>query len=392
TAMDNSFVSFVQPIDSSTIEVPKLITPTSLSNGSNIQLSLMVNVNQDAEVCLIIDPSAGDMLKAVGEGDLKVDFNVNTSDLKIYGNYVLDRGEYTFTFQNALRKQFSIQQGSSLYWSGVPYDAEVNINAGYQLSASLVDLFGESILSTSNRNSVPVLCLVNLTGNLMHPNIKFDITLPNSDDELNRSLKSTINTEEMMNRQIVYLLAFNKFYTPEYLKTNSQNELLALASSTLSSQLNSWASQLLDKWDFGVNFRTSGEGETRSNEYEFAFLYSPNNKLFINGNLGYRDDNFSASKFIGDVDVEYKLTRRGKLRAKAYNHTNDYKEFKTALTTQGVGLVYRENFSSLKDLVAEWKEDIRKSKEERAIRKEKRAAQKKEKEEKKNQEQKEEVK
>ena len=392
TAMDNSFVSFVQPIDSSTIEVPKLITPTSSSNGSNIQLSLMVNVNQDAEVCLIIDPSAGDMLKAVGEGDLKVDFNVNTSDLKIYGNYVLDRGEYTFTFQNALRKQFSIQQGSSLYWSGVPYDAEVNINAGYQLSASLVDLFGESILSTSNRNSVPVLCLVNLTGNLMHPNIKFDITLPNSDDELNRSLKSTINTEEMMNRQIVYLLAFNKFYTPEYLKTNSQNELLALASSTLSSQLNSWASQLLDKWDFGVNFRTSGEGETRSNEYEFAFLYSPNNKLFINGNLGYRDDNFSASKFIGDVDVEYKLTRRGKLRAKAYNHTNDYKEFKTALTTQGVGLVYRENFSSLKDLVAEWKEDIRKSKEERAIRKEKRAARKKEKEEKKNQEQKEEVK
>jgi hypothetical protein len=328
------------------------------------------------------------MLKAIGEGNLKVDFNVNTEELKIYGNYLLDRGDYTFTFQNALRKQFSIQQGSTLYWSGVPYDAEVNINAGYQLSASLIDLFGESVLSTSNRNSVPVLCLVNLTGNLMHPNIKFDITLPNSDDELNRALKSTINTEEMMNRQIVYLLAFNKFYTPEYLRTNSQSELLALASSTLSSQLNSWASQLLDKWDFGINFRTSGEGETRSDEYEFAFLYSPNNRLLINGNLGYRDDNFSASKFIGDVDVEYKLTRRGKLRAKAYNHTNDYKEFKTALTTQGVGLIYRENFSSLKDLVAEWKENIRKSKEERAIRKEKRAAQRKEKEEKKEQEKK----
>ena len=391
-AKDNSFVSFIQPTDSlteTTIQKTSLSSSSSSSdNGSNIQLSLMVNVNQDAEVNLIIDPSSGDMLKAIGEGNLKVDFNVNTEELKIYGNYLLDRGDYTFTFQNALRKQFSIQQGSTLYWSGVPYDAEVNINAGYQLSASLIDLFGESVLSTSNRNSVPVLCLVNLTGNLMHPNIKFDITLPNSDDELNRALKSTINTEEMMNRQIVYLLAFNKFYTPEYLRTNSQSELLALASSTLSSQLNSWASQLLDKWDFGINFRTSGEGETRSDEYEFAFLYSPNNRLLINGNLGYRDDNFSASKFIGDVDVEYKLTRRGKLRAKAYNHTNDYKEFKTALTTQGVGLIYRENFSSLKDLVAEWKENIRKSKEERAIRKEKRAAQRKEKEEKKEQEKK----
>lgn len=386
SAMDNSFVSFIQPTDSLSEENYKessYFAPSS--SGSNIFLSLKVNVNQDAEVCLIVDPSAGDMLKAIGDGNLKIDFDVNTEDLKIYGNYVLDRGDYTFTFQNALRRKFSIQQGSSLSWAGVPYDAEVNINAGYKLSASLVDLFGESVLSTSNRNSVPVLCLVNLTGNLMHPNIKFDITLPNSDDELNRALKSTINTEEMMNRQIVYLLAFNKFYTPDYLKTNSQNELLALASSTLSSQLNNWASQLVDNWDFGINFRTSGEGETRSDEYEFAFLYSPNNKLFINGNLGYRDDNFSASKFIGDVEVEYKLTRRGKLRAKAYNHTNDYKEFKTALTTQGVGLIYRENFSSLKDLVAEWKEDIRKSKEERAFRKAKRVARKKAKEELKNQ-------
>ncbi len=151
---------------------------------------------------------------------------------------------------------------------------------------------------------------------------------------------------------------------------------LRIASSTLSSQLNNSASQLFDNWNFGVNFRTSGEGSDKSNEYEFAFLYSPNERLVINGNVGYRDDNLSASKFIGDVDAEYKITSNGKIWLKAYNHTNDYKEFKTALTTQGVGLVYRESFSSGKALKREWQKTIQRNKEERAQKKQEKKAKK----------------
>ena len=129
---------------------------------------------------------------------------------------------------------------------------------------------------------------------------------------------------------------------------------------------------MFDNWNFGVNFRSTDLGDSYSNEYEFNFLYTPNNRISINGNVGYRDDNLSASKFIGDFDFEYKLIQSGKLSAKAYTHTNDYKEFKTALTTQGIGLVYRENFDSGKDLLNNWKKSIVEAKKERAERRAKR--------------------
>ncbi len=367
SAMDNSFVVFAND----TIANQNIVSEPE-SEASKLKLAFMIEVTPDAEAQIIINPTTGDMIKATGEGSLKVEYDLNTEDFKLYGDYTLETGNYLFSLQNALRKEFKIQKGSTLRWVGRPYEADVNITAFYQLTASLTDILDKSTLANSNRTSVPVQCVLNLTGSLMRPTIAFDINLPNSDEELNRALKSVINTDEMMNRQIVYLLALGKFFTPEYLRTNTQGELLAIASSTLSSQLNNWASQLFEDWNFGVNFRTSGEGSDKSNEYEFAFLYSPNDRLVINGNLGYRDDNLSTSKFIGDIDAEYKITSNGKIWLKAYNHTNDYKEFKTALTTQGVGLVYRENFSSGKALVKDWQRTIKRNKEEREIRKQQR--------------------
>lgn len=82
----------------------------------------------------------------------------------------------------------------------------------------------------------------------------------------------------------------------------------------------------------------------------------------------------SSNPFIGDFDVTYKLIESGKLQAKAYTHTNDYREFKKGLTTQGVGLVYSENFNSIPELVQSWKTNAEKAKKARAIRREARKA------------------
>jgi hypothetical protein len=140
----------------------------------------------------------------------------------------------------------------------------------------------------------------------------------------------------------------------------------------LSAQLNNWASQIFDNWGFGVNFRTTGEGDNRTNEYEFNFIYTPTNRISINGNLGYRDDALSTSPFIGDFDFEYKLIQSGKLRAKAYTHTNDYREFKKGLTTQGIGIIYSENFNNIKELWKSWQDNANEAKKERITRKKQR--------------------
>lgn len=380
-AAENSFITFVSHEKQ---EAPKpVIDPYAKAaekKQSVLKLNLLAHVTPNAEVQIYIDPKSGDVLKATGEGDLRMEYNDQTDEFKLYGNYEIEQGSYRFSFQEAIRKEFKVKQGGTVSWSSDPVNPQVNIDGYYQLNASLLDVLDQSYLQSSNRTTVPVQCLLNLTGNLSNPSIKFGLNLPTSDEELNRALQTTISTDEMMTREIIYLLVLGKFFTPETMKSTgvvfTQSDLLAVASSTVSAQLNNWASQMFENWNFGVNFRSTDLGEGKSNEYEFNFLYTPNNRISINGNVGYRDDNLSASKFIGDFDFEYKLIQSGKLSAKAYTHTNDYKEFKTGLTTQGIGLIYRENFDSGKDLINGWKQGIADDKKERLERKAKRAERK----------------
>jgi hypothetical protein len=163
----------------------------------------------------------------------------------------------------------------------------------------------------------------------------------------------------MMNRQMIWLLAFNRFYTPDYMRSSvnpiGQGELISVASSTLSNQLNSWLSQAISGVNVGFNLRSSGVGEYTGTDYEAEIMYQ-NNRWIINGSVGYRNDNFSTSKFIGDVDIQYVLSNNGKWRVRGYNRTNDYKQLNPAPYTQGLGLTYTENFNSFNDILTDYKD------------------------------------
>ena len=357
-ATDNSFITFLDPHK---IEVTEDKTaPQKPSNAeSHVKLRLAIDVTPNATLQLIIDPKTGDVLTARGNGNMAINYDSNGDDVRLLGTYTIESGDYQFTLQNVFRKNFRIAQGSSITWTGDPFFATVDIKALYSLTASLRDLMDDvQIEATTQRTTVPVNCILNLTGQLTSPNIQFDIDLPNSDEALKQQVRNIINTEEMMNRQILYLLIFNKFYTPEYIRASntnvSQNEAYSLLSSTVTGQINNWISKLTSDFSFGFNVRSYGEGETATQEYETEILYQPNNRLIVNGNFGYRNDNIATNKFIGDVDVEYVLTPNGKLRLKAYTHTVDKYSLKTAQTMQGVGLVYKEEFNSVGELLNDY--------------------------------------
>lgn len=365
SAAQNKFITFVGENEK---KKPKIEASTSKKNRKNdnaetaTNVRLHLNVTPDADIQLHLNAQSGDMIRATGLGNVQVDYSSVGEKFSMLGDYEIETGSYTFTFQNALRKEFKVESGR-VSWSGVPDNPNIELRAYYQLTASLRDILDESILNKSNRTTVPVQCVLLLSGTLNNPVIKFELNLPNSDEELNRALDAVVNTEEMMNRQIISLLFVGKFYAPELLKNNPgmvSNDILAIVSSTLSTQLNNIFSQIFEKWNFGVNFRTTGSTSTQDfgQEYEFNFLYMPTDRVSLNGNIGYRNDNLNTSNFIGDLDFEYKLIQSGKLSLKVYTHTNDYNEFKTGLTTQGVGFVYKENFGTAKELFANWKKSL----------------------------------
>jgi len=359
-ATENTFIQYVSHRNQKSAEKVELQKQVAVRTPkSSFKINLQIEATPDAEVIMATDQLGGDMIKASGTGNIRIDYDRN-SDLKLYGNFEVEKGEYIFTLQQVIRKTFAIRQGGTIRWSGNPYLAIINLNAVYTVpSVSLLDILDESQLEGVSRTSVPVNCLLGLTGDLMQPTIKFDLELP-SDAELQRRIKNIVNTEEMMNREMLALLVMSRFYKPDYLqttKTGVGTEMVSVLTTTVSGQLNSWLSQLGNKINVGVNARL-GNGQDLSNggEYALAVMYQPNNRLVINSNLGYRNDvlNVTNSNFVGDVDLEYKLTKAGKLRAKAYTHSADnyyYSTGSSSKTTQGVGLLYREDFNTFSELL-----------------------------------------
>ena len=189
-----------------------------------------------------------------------------------------------------------------------------------------------------------------VSGDMRRPDINFDLEFPTLTQDTYRKVRSIISTEEMMSRQIIYLLALNRFYTPEYMSATRGNELVSVASSTISSQLSSMLGQLSDKFSIAPSFR-SDRGDFSDIEVDVALSsHLLNNRLLLNGNFGYRDKSLNNNSFIGDFDIEYLLNRSGSLRLKAYNRYNDQNYYlKSALTTQGVGIVYKRDFDDIFD-------------------------------------------
>ncbi|MBN2765618.1 MAG: translocation/assembly module TamB domain-containing protein [Paludibacteraceae bacterium] len=354
TASDNNFISFVNPrVSNSNNEITE--EEPEQRNKFNVKVDLQIEVTPDAQMELLVDPRAGDVISGRGNGNLRVQFD-SFSDLKLFGTYTIDDGYYLFTLQTLIRKEFKIDRGSTISWTGDPFDAKVDIRAKYSLTAPLSDLL-DDVGNTTNRGNVPVDCVLLLTDDLMKPAIKFDIDLPSSDEGVKQKVRAVINTEESMNRQIASLLFLNRFFMPSNVTEQNPNagwnQSISLLTNTLSTQVNSWVQKSLNMNNLSVGIDVVTQ--TESDEYKALLNYQPNKRIVINGNIGYRDDNIatttSNSKIIGDFDFEYLLTESGKLRFKAYSHTVDRELLKEARSTQGLGLAYKEDFQSVSEMM-----------------------------------------
>lgn len=316
---------------------------------SRYDIDFDIDITPEARMNLVMDPVGGDRIRAYGEGNMRMTYNSVDEELKMYGTYTLDRGDYNFTLQDIIIKDFTIRNGSSITFRGDPYSASLDITAVYSTNANLSDLDAMFLEDKEiSRTNVPVHALLHISGDLHQPEISFDLEFPTLTQDTYRKVRSIVSTEDMMNRQIIYLLALNRFYTPEYMQSATRgNELISVASSTLSSQLSNILGQISDKFTISPNIR-SERSDFSDMEVDLALSSTLlNNRLLLNGNFGYRDNLMNTNQFIGDFDIEYLLNRKGTLRLKAYNRYNDRNfYYKTATTTQGVGIVLKHDFDS----------------------------------------------
>ncbi len=357
TFIDKNNPSNTDSLSTDSVYRPRLMT----DSGTELRMNFLVDITPDATIEMIMDPIAGDRIKGNGRGSLQVQYGTK-SDLRMYGGVSIVGGNYNFSLQQIIHKDFKLREGGTINFQGDPLNANLNIDAIYNLTAYIGDL-DENLLNESGRSNVPVNCILSLEGMLQNPQISFDLELPGSNAEIERQVKSLIDTEDMMTRQIVYLLVLNKFYTPEYTTNEYRTgDFSAVASSALSTQLSNILNTITDKVQIGTNIRTSQDKIFEDNTEVEMILSSQllDNRLIFNGNFGYRNSHaLQKNVFVGEFDLEYKLTPSGEIRLKAYNHANDmYQSLKQSLTTQGIGIMFKKDFTNLSDLFRRRRENL----------------------------------
>ena len=336
-------------------------------NLGGIQMNFDLEVTPDAEVQIIFDPTVGDILEGKGYGNLKLQINT-LGKFNMYGSYIVEEGDYLFTMLNLFNRKFNIEYGGTISWNGSPLNAEVNLNAIYRTKASLSGLFGTTIDSESGngssagadeyRSKTTVDCKINMSGKLLSPNIKYSIYLPNSDETVRDNVSKAINNSDELIKQFSSLLVMNSFLPQSDAKASGLtggspygNAAGVNASELLSNQLSHWLSQINNNVDIGVNYRT--DKQIKSDEVELALsMLMFNDRLTIYGNVDVPTNatKNSSSNIVGDVDLDYKITKNGKIRVKAFNHSNENIISIQSPYTQGFGFVFKEEFNSFGEL------------------------------------------
>lgn len=322
-------------------------TRTTGHGGMEIALELEVRPDLALELEM-----AGSTLRGRGEGTLNLEINPQQNLFAMYGDYTIASGSYDLSIQNLISREFLIEEGSTIQWTGSPMNAMIDIDAIYRLKASLAPLLSGTTAAGSDR-SVPVECIIHLGDRLLHPEITFEVRVPQTDTETQAVVAEALSTPETTDTQFFYLLVFGSF------QSDSDNAGANLGSSSFGTGLEFLSNQLSDLLSIGgynVNIDYRPRSELTSDELDFGLSKSlVNDRLFVELEGNYVLDNSQAvnrnmSNFMGEAYITWLIDRAGALRLRGFTQTIDRFDENQGLQETGIGIYYKEDFNNFRDL------------------------------------------
>jgi hypothetical protein len=325
---------------------------------SNFVFNMNLTVTPDADLQLVFDQKIGDIIRGNGSGNLTI--KLDGGNFRMDGKYTINEGKYLFTAQNVLSNMyFILENGGTITWDGSPIDAIVNIGATYKVKASLNQLNGAA---EGYNKRVPIDCQLFLTDKLMNPTVTYNIKPSNSDQETSDLIKKYIYNEEELTRQFLSLLIVKSFMPDPNSTTGNSGGDMALSAArsngfeVLSNQLSRMVSQGVKDIDIGINYRPS-DGYTTGQAELALSKQLLNDRVSISGNFDVGGNTTSVTKssnnsaVVGEGAMELKLNNKGNLRLKAFNRSNQGSLIEQSPYTQGVGVMYKEDFNSFGELL-----------------------------------------
>lgn len=338
------------------------------NNGYNLDLTL--EITPEAKFTYIVDPVSGDQVSARGSANLQVDFPEN-GDLQIFGSYTLEEGSYDFSFENVVKKQFSIQPGSRINFQGDVTSSRMDITAIYSLRTTTDELTDrQSSQSSSSKVRQEVQVLLNMKDKIFSPSLSFDIKIPSIEgggisNPVGQELNRLRQNPSSLNKQVFGLLLFGSFISSESntsLSTGLENAAVSSVSKLITQQLN----RLADKYIQGVTINLNvdsykndlSDGDNaRVSQLQLGVskqLFNDRITVEVEGDLQVSDNeslnsdaNFSG--IAGNFVLKYRITEDGRYNIRVFRR-NDQNSFINSSggngnsVRTGVGVSYQKSF------------------------------------------------
>lgn len=324
------------------------------AESKGYELNFNLEITPDAEARLLFDPKVGDVISGNGSANLQLEVT-EAGEFNMYGDYFIEKGEYLFTLQNIINKKFVVRKGGKIQFRGDPYDADIDLAALYKVRTSLYPLVRNIDSSAAVRRPIDVDATMYLTDKLMKPTVKFDIQLPNADDQMRNLLKSQIVSEDDLNRQVFSLVLFRTFL-PSFQGATDIGNVSSNGFELVSSQLSNMLSQFSKDVNIGVNYN-QGDGNTGDQVNVNLSTQLFNDRVSIDGSVGTMGgaaaaNAANATNMVGEFNIEVKVTEDGAIRIKVFNRSNQYLLVTNDVPyTQGVGVFYRREFDHFEEIL-----------------------------------------
>ncbi len=362
----------------------------SKSPVKGINLSANVNIDPEAELNVVVDPSNGDALKVKGQANLIADMDPS-GKTSLTGRYEISDGSYNLSIGPFSKKEFKLVKGSAIVWTGDPMSANVDLTALYEVNAAPIDLLNDPD-NAQAKTKLPIQVYLMMKEELMKPKISFRLDLPENErgalsGQVYTRLLQVNQDENELNKQVFALLALNRFIAenPFQSLAGGGGGISTLARSSVSKlltqQLNNLAADLIQGVDVNFGINSSEDYSSGSLEQKTDLEVGLSKKLLndrltvtvgssfgLEGSSATRN-NQSATNIAGNVNVEYALSADGRYRLRAYRRNQNEGVIEGQIIETGLGFALVVDYNRFREIFRK-----RETREERRARRQKNEA------------------
>lgn len=319
-----------------------------LRSRSSSRFIAQVSLTTNPQVRLGADLSGGGdiSLGVDGGGTIDIGYDSDNEGITLGGDYTIEDGDFSLSAAGLINKNFDIEEGSSLRFSGDVMNTDLNITASNTVKAPIGTLISDTTSVSSRRD---IICRLSVSGKVRNPQLAFGIDIPDLDPTTETLVRSELNTEDKVQKQFLALITTGSFLpSAQSGITNTLgssfilNNLTSLASGQITNMLRNAGIPL----DVGLGYTQNEEGKDIVDLNVSTQFFG--NRVIVSGSLGNRKySTTSSDNVVGDIDIEVKLDKSGQLRTKLFSHSaDDYTNYLDNTQRSGAGISYQKEFNT----------------------------------------------